>query len=90
MSRKAHDGFRITGGEAAVSLSNLGAVDITRETNGDVLLLVTLRMDKAPERAGTSAMRSGTGNGWRSTRPQYSSRAVSSCVTGLLPKRLRA
>ena len=44
--------FRVTGGDSAVSLSTFNPVDISRETNGDVLLLFTLRMDQAPEWAG--------------------------------------
>lgn len=44
--------FRITGGESAVMLSTFDPIDIDRETNGDVMLLVTLRMDDAPEWAG--------------------------------------
>jgi beta-glucosidase len=52
--------FVISGGEAAVSLSTLDPVDISRETNGEVLLLVTLKMTDAPEWAGI-AMRSGDG-----------------------------
>jgi beta-glucosidase len=43
--------FRISGGSAAVSLSTADPVDIGRETNGDVMLLVTLKMTKAPETA---------------------------------------
>jgi beta-glucosidase len=52
--------FVISGGEAAVSLSTFDPVDISRETNGEVLLLVTLKMTDAPEWAGI-AMRSGDG-----------------------------
>ncbi|MXO70673.1 1,4-beta-D-glucan glucohydrolase [Altererythrobacter buctensis] len=40
--------FQITGGDTAISLGNFDAVDITRETNGDVLLLFTLRADQVP------------------------------------------
>jgi len=50
--------FRIAGGEAAVTLGTFEPIDISRETNGDVLLLVTLKMTDAPDRAGV-AMRSG-------------------------------
>jgi beta-glucosidase len=50
--------FRIASGEAAVTLGTFDPVDISRETNGDVLLLFTLKMTDAPERAGI-AMRSG-------------------------------
>ena len=50
--------FRIAGGESAVSLDTFDAIDIARETNGDVMLLVTLKMLDAPEWAGI-AMRSG-------------------------------
>jgi beta-glucosidase len=52
--------FRIAGGESAVALSTFEPIDITRETNGDVMLLVTLRMVDAPEWAGI-AMRSADG-----------------------------
>jgi beta-glucosidase len=52
--------FVISGGEAAVSLSTFDPIDIARETNGDVLLLVTLKVADAPEWAGI-AMRSGAG-----------------------------
>jgi beta-glucosidase len=51
--------FHITGGAAAVTLGTFEPIDISRETNGDVMLLVTLRMTDAPDRAGI-AMRSGT------------------------------
>ena len=44
--------FRIAGGEAAVSLDTFDPIDVARETNGDVLLLVTLKMDDAPDWAG--------------------------------------
>ena len=52
--------FRISGGESAVTLSTLEPIDINRETNGDVMLLVTLRMIDAPEWTGI-AMRSADG-----------------------------
>jgi len=50
--------FRIAGGASAVSLDTFDPIDIARETNGDVMLLVTLKMLDAPERAGI-AMRNG-------------------------------
>ena len=50
--------FRISGGEAAVSLSTLDPIDVSREANGDVLLLTTLKVTDAPEWMGV-AMRSG-------------------------------
>lgn len=50
--------FRITGGETAITLGTFDPIDISRETNGDVMLLFTLKMTDAPERAGI-AMRSG-------------------------------
>lgn len=50
--------FRIAGGEAAVTLGTFEPIDISRETNGDVMLLVTLKMNDAPDRAGF-AMRDG-------------------------------
>jgi beta-glucosidase len=50
--------FRIAGGEAAVTLGTFEPIDISRETNGDVLLLVTLKVTDAPDWAGF-AMRDG-------------------------------
>ena len=50
--------FRISGGDAAVSLGTFEPIDVSRETNGDVMLLFTLKMTDAPDRAGV-AMRSG-------------------------------
>jgi beta-glucosidase len=50
--------FRISGGDAAVTLGTFEPIDVSRETNGDVLLLFTLKMTDAPDRAGV-AMRSG-------------------------------
>ena len=41
--------FKIAGGGSAVSLSTHEPIDISRETNGDVLLLFTLRMFDAPD-----------------------------------------
>jgi beta-glucosidase len=52
--------FLVSGGESAVSVSTHDPIDISRETNGDVLLLFTLRMFDAPERAGI-AMRDAAG-----------------------------
>jgi beta-glucosidase len=52
--------FHISGGESAVSLGALEPLDIARETNGDVMLLMTLKMTAAPEWAGL-AMQSGAG-----------------------------
>ena len=43
--------FAIRSGPAAVRLGTFEPVDITRETNGDVLLLVTMRMSDAPASA---------------------------------------
>ena len=51
--------FRITGGEAAVTLGTFEPIDISRETNGDVMLLFTMKMTDAPDRVGI-AMRSGS------------------------------
>jgi beta-glucosidase len=50
--------FRISGGESAITLGTFDPIDIARETNGDVLLLVTLKMTEAPGWTGI-AMRSG-------------------------------
>jgi beta-glucosidase len=52
--------FRIAGDQAAVSLDTFEPIDISRETNGDVMLLVTLRMVDAPDGAAI-AMRSADG-----------------------------
>jgi beta-glucosidase len=52
--------FRVSGGDSAVSLSTHDPIDISRETNGDVLLLFTLRIFDAPEWAGI-AMRDAAG-----------------------------
>ncbi|WP_199799606.1 glycoside hydrolase family 3 protein, partial [Porphyrobacter sp. SLTP] len=43
--------FAITGGNASVQLGNLDGVDVAREANGDVMLLVTLRSWHAPAKA---------------------------------------
>ena len=51
--------FRIAGGEAAIALGTFEPIDISRETNGDVLLLFTLKMTDAPDRAAI-AMRNGS------------------------------
>ncbi len=50
--------FDIASGEAAISVSSFEPVDITRETNADIMLLFTVKVDEAPEWAGI-AMRSG-------------------------------
>jgi beta-glucosidase len=51
---------RISAGESAVSLSAPEPIDIARETNGDVMLLMTLEIASAPEWAGL-AMQDGAG-----------------------------
>ncbi len=48
--------FSIKGGTASVQLRNFEAVDIDRETNADILLLVTLKVWDAPERARLGAI----------------------------------
>ena len=53
--------FEIASGEAAISVSTFEPVDITRETNADIMLLFTVKVDDAPEWSGI-AMRSGMGN----------------------------
>lgn len=50
--------FAISGGESMISLSTFDPIDISRETNGDVLLLLTIKVDKAPVLAAIG-MRSG-------------------------------
>ena len=54
--------FELNGaGGAAITVSNIEPVDISREANGDVLLLFTLRVDAAPASIGV-AMRGAAGN----------------------------
>ncbi|WP_296718041.1 glycoside hydrolase family 3 protein [Erythrobacter sp.] len=48
--------FTIAGGTASVQLGNFEGVDIDRETNADVMLLVTLRSWAAPQRARIGAI----------------------------------
>ncbi|MEL6876861.1 MAG: glycoside hydrolase family 3 N-terminal domain-containing protein [Pseudomonadota bacterium] len=48
--------FAISGGEAKVSLRNFEPVDIDRETNADILLLMTARVWDAPETAAIGAI----------------------------------
>ena len=43
--------FQIDGGDAILSLSTFEPIDINRETNGDVMLLVTAKVLRAPEQA---------------------------------------
>jgi len=43
--------FQIAGGSAATALSTHDAVDLSREANGDVLLLFTVKVDFAPQSA---------------------------------------
>jgi beta-glucosidase len=52
--------FAITGGNASVQLGNLDGVDVAREANGDVMLLVTLRSWHAPAKARIGATGPGT------------------------------
>ncbi len=52
--------FAVTGGTASVQLGNLDPVDIARETNGDVMLLVTLRVWDAPTAARIGAIGPGS------------------------------
>ncbi|WP_271077258.1 glycoside hydrolase family 3 protein [Aurantiacibacter sp. MUD61] len=53
--------FTIRDGSAEVALRNFEPIDITRETNADVLLLVTLRMIDAPD-ASQLLVRGATGS----------------------------
>tara|TARA_R110002072_G_scaffold242564_22_gene401593 strand:- start:7179 stop:9698 length:2520 start_codon:yes stop_codon:yes gene_type:complete len=48
--------FEISGGEAALSVSNIEPVDITRETNADILLLFTVKVDAAPASIGVAML----------------------------------
>ncbi|MEO5706174.1 MAG: glycoside hydrolase family 3 N-terminal domain-containing protein [Alteraurantiacibacter sp.] len=53
--------FQVSGGDAFISLSNFDPVNVTRETNGDILLLFTVKVDQAPESLAL-AMRGSGGN----------------------------
>lgn len=48
--------FTITGGPASVALGSFDTVDLTRETNGDVMVLVTLKAWDAPATARIGAI----------------------------------
>lgn len=48
--------FEISGGEAALSVSNIEPVDITRETNADIMLLFTVKVDAAPAEIGVAML----------------------------------
>ncbi len=47
--------FVLASGDATIGLRNFEAIDIGRETNADVLLLFTLRVDQAPRSASIGA-----------------------------------
>ena len=51
--------FAITDGPASVQLSNLEALDLDRETNADVMVLMTLRTWQAPQSARLGASGAG-------------------------------
>lgn len=56
--------FAIDGsGPAQIVLSTQSPVDLTRQTNGDVMLVSTMRVDAAPTRPVTLSLRSGPGGG---------------------------
>ena len=44
--------FVLSGGPGSIRLATFDPLDIARESNGDVMLLVTAKVDKAPTRAG--------------------------------------
>ncbi len=48
--------FTVSGGTASVQLSNFDGLDLARETNGDVMLLVTMRVWDAPAEARIGAI----------------------------------
>ncbi|MGN5375181.1 putative glycoside hydrolase [Sphingomonas hankookensis] len=50
-------------GPAQILLGTQSPVDLTRQANGDVMLLATMRIDAAPTGPVTLALRSGPGNG---------------------------
>ena len=54
--------FAVKSGPASILLNTFDPLDISRETNGDVLLLVTAKVTGAPKSA-TLGMRSGNTNG---------------------------
>ena len=43
--------FTVSGGGATIALRNFEPLDLDRETNADIMLLVTMRVWDAPERA---------------------------------------
>lgn len=56
--------FEIDGsGPAQITLSTQSPADLTRQANGDMLLVATMRVDAAPTRPVTLALRSGPGGG---------------------------
>ena len=59
--------FTIAGGAAATAISTHEPLDVSRETNGDVMLLFTLKVDDSPDSAAL-ALRC-AGNGCRAAVP---------------------
>jgi beta-glucosidase len=57
--------FVISGGESATSLSTVDTKDFTRESNGDVLLLFTLKVADAPDSASVALRCAGSNCGGR-------------------------
>ena len=55
--------FAISDGPATIALSTQAPIDISRETNGDVLLTFTMRIDTAPRTAPTLSMMSSGSSG---------------------------
>ena len=49
--------FEFSGGEANVALTTHAPIDLSRETNGDVSMIIVMRMDQQPESPPTMAMR---------------------------------
>ncbi|GAA0268615.1 exo 1,3/1,4-beta-D-glucan glucohydrolase [Alteraurantiacibacter aestuarii] len=52
--------FDIASGEAAISVSTFEPIDITRETNADIMLLFTVKVDRAAEWSGIAMTSGGT------------------------------
>jgi beta-glucosidase len=50
--------FEFSGGDASVVLTTHAPIDLSRETNGDVALLMTIRLDQKPETPPSLGMRS--------------------------------
>jgi beta-glucosidase len=57
--------FQVSEGGAAVAVSSHDPINVSRETNGDVLVLFTVRVDKAPAKAAVALRCDGSSCGAR-------------------------